>query len=163
MAGQRTAHGGWDIGPSLSFISRGDVSCFSDSIHTYRMYTDSRELLYGRRYPISVCNESGNESTPEIFTPRPALGRDRTSPHTFSNTPGVRVGGIGHGIVLTLELEHGRGHGDCFFFGKRSIILQRAGSDLSNTSPSGDGPCQEKCPCLHLFVPRQNRGHARPR
>jgi len=29
---------------------------------------------------------------------------------------------------------------------------------------SGDGqPHQKKCPCLHLFVPRQNQGLAQPR
>jgi len=52
---------GWDIGPSLSFTPRGKVSRFSNFI----LFIPSTHLSYigpSRRYSISVCNESGNES-----------------------------------------------------------------------------------------------------
>ena len=44
---------------------------------------------------------------------RPPTGRGRTSPpHTFSNTPGVRAGGIDHGSLAdTGTLRHPGGWG----------------------------------------------------
>ena len=60
---------GWEIDPEPSFTPRGNSSCFSKSILIMHMFRRIQIPENCRcRYPISVCNEPGNESIPRSFS-----------------------------------------------------------------------------------------------
>jgi len=82
---------GWEIGPEPSFTPRGNSSCFSNSILIMHMFRRIQIPENCRcRYPISVCNEPGNESIPRSFGDHHTCFCDHlTETWLFRGGPGV--------------------------------------------------------------------------